>query len=174
MKRSFVLALSLLFTPALVSAQVEIGLDAGFSLESIDDVDDNVTSFGLPTSYARVGFPAGEMIVVETVLGFDWASVGDQSASELALVPGVNVLLGEQFYVRGEAGLMRSSFDPGTGSESTTQYLFGGGAGVRIPLGDAALFRAEAAVDRWLENSDDFIPASTQFRIGVGVSAIVG
>ena len=79
----------------------------------------------------------------------------------------------KQFYVRGEAGLMRMSSDNGTTSSSATQYAFGGAAGLRMPLGDAALFRVEGGVDKWLENQDDGLLGSWQIRGVVGISAIV-
>jgi len=182
MKRIFVLALGLLFVPAMASAQVEAGLDAFFTISNPSEPEgstgsfDNTNSFELPAPVARVGFPAGETILVETILGFNWASQGDESETALVLLPGVNFLLGEQFYVRGEAGLLRMSYDDGTDSESTTQYGFGGAAGMRMPLGDAAIFRIEAGVDRWLEAKDgDVITAlgRTDIRIGAGISAIV-
>ena len=173
MKRIMVLTLGLLVGPALVSAQVEIGIDAGFSFESISGVDDNVIGFGLPTSGMRLGFMAGEQIIVETRMGADYFKFGDNSGTDIDIVPGINFLVNDQFYVRGEAGLTRSSFDDGTGSVSSTQYLFGGAVGIRRPLGEGAVLRIEGGVDRWLENSDDFIPASTEVRVGIGVSAVV-
>jgi hypothetical protein len=174
MKRILVLTLGLLVAPAVVSAQVEIGLDAGLSIEMISDVDDNFIGFAIPSSGMRVGFMAGEQIIVETRLGVDYLKFGDTSGSSVDIAPGINFLVNDQFYVRGEAGLSRSSFDDGTGSVSSTQYLFGGAVGIRRPLGDGAVLRLEGGVDRWLENSDDFIPASTEIRLGVGVSAVVG
>jgi len=173
MKRSLVLSLVLLVAPALVSAQVEIGLDAGLSYVSYDspsgfDVDSD-TYIDLPSSYVRVAFPAGETLLVETALGFSRSSSGGDSYSTLLVLPGVNLLLGEQFYVRGEAGLWRGS----GGGDSATQYAFGGGGGLRMPLGDAALFRVEAGVDKWLENQDDGLLGSWEIRGVVGISAVV-
>jgi hypothetical protein len=163
-----------MFAPAMASAQVEIGVDAGFNYEKIDDVDDSFFGFGIPVSGIRVGFMGGETLVIETLIDLDYSKFGDSSSTSLGLVPGVNFLLGEQFYVRGEAGLAYFSFDNGTTDGSTTQYLFGAGAGIRKPLGDGALLRLEGAVDRLLENSDDGIPASWDVRAVIGVSAVVG
>ncbi len=173
MKRTIVLALGLLLVPSVVAAQVEIGMDAGLSIESVDDDPDDLTSFSLPVSEVRVGFAAGEMMIVETRVALGYLSVDDFSATDFGLVPGVNVLLGDRFYVRGEAGLMYSSLDTGTADESATQYLLGAGAGLRVPVVESVLFRAEAGVDRWLENEDEFIPASWEFRLVAGVSAVI-
>lgn len=173
MKRSLVLALVLMFAPAVASAQVEVGLDAGFLISSIDDVDDNVNSFALPGQWARVAFSAGDMLSVESLVGFAWDSQGDFSESTLLLVPGLNYLVGEQFYVRGEAGLIRLSESDTGFDSSSTQYGFGGAVGLRRMLGEGAVFRAEVGVDRWLENTDDFIPARTDIRFGVGLSAVI-
>lgn len=177
MKRVFVLALGLLFAPALISAQVEVGVDGGLAITSYDspsgfDIDSQM-DISLPMSTVRVGFAAGEQLLVDSFLGFTRTSQGDNSYSSLVLMPGVNFLLGEQFYVRGEAGLMRMSSDNGTTSNSATQYAFGGAAGLRMPLGDAALFRVEGGVDKWLENQDDGLLGSWQIRGLVGISAIV-
>jgi hypothetical protein len=174
MKRVLVLALGLLFVPALVSAQLEVGVDAGLSFESIDDFDDSAFDIDIPTSGIRLGFAAGETLIVETLLDFGYGSFGDLSATSLALVPGVNFLLGEQFYVRGEAGLLYSSFDDGTSDDSATQYLFGGAAGLRNEINDNVIFRLEGGVDRLLENEDEFIPASWVIRVVAGISGVIG
>src|SRR5690242_2830832 len=109
MKRIWILALGLLVAPKMVSAQVEIGLDAGFGIAMPDtDGAENITRFGLPTggylplfSQARIGFVAGPTLIVETALGFNYMSFGeDDSFNALIVMPGVNFLVGPQFYVR--------------------------------------------------------------------------
>jgi len=174
MKRSLVLALVLMFAPAMASAQVEIGLDAGLGISKVDDADNTGVSFGIPVSGARIGFMGGETLVIETLIDFGYNKIGDTKLTGLSLVPGVNLLLGEQFYVRGEAGLSYAKVSSTGVDASTTQYLFGAGAGIRKPLGDGALLRLEGAVDRKLENTDDGIPASWDIRGVVGISAVVG
>jgi hypothetical protein len=179
MKAAFALALALLVSPTFVSAQVEVGLDAGFMLRSIDDADDNLTAVAVPSttgfvpmvSGARIGFPAGQTVVVESIVNFGYQSSGDESVTIFGLIPGVNVLLGERLYVRGEAGLSYISFGE---DDSETQYLLGGGLGLRNMLGEGALLRLEAGVDRVFENEDDFAPGSWDFRALIGLSAIIG
>jgi hypothetical protein len=173
MKRALLLALGLLAAPMVASAQVEIGLDAGLTFEKITDVDDAAIGIGLPLSGARVGFAAGDQLIVETRLGFGWEKQGDASATSLDLMPGVNFLFGEGLYVRGEAGLSYFSFDTGTSDGSSTQYVFGAGVGMRRSLGGGALLRLEAGVDRLLENEDDGIPSSWLIGATVGVSAVI-
>jgi hypothetical protein len=173
MKRALLLALGLLVAPSVASAQLEVGLDAGLTYEKIQDVDDAAISIGLPLSGARLGFAAGEQMIVETRLDFGWDKQGDASSTSLDLLPGVNFLFGENMYVRGEAGLSYFSFDNGTVDGSFTQYIFGGAVGMRRPVGEGALVRLEAGVDRLLENSDDGIPASWLIGLTVGISAIV-
>lgn len=174
MKRTFVLALGLLAVPALVVAQMEIGLDGGFSYSDVDGATDATIGFSAPVSGMRVGFAAGESLIVETLLGLDWQKEGDASGSAIGIVPGVNFMINDQVYLRGEAGLARAGFDDGAGnSGSLTQYLFGAGIGMRRALGEGALLRLEAAVDKALENTDDGIPSSLDIRIGVGVSAVI-
>lgn len=177
MRRALVLMFGLLLAPAVVSAQVEVGLDAGLLFNKIDDVDDSQIAFSIPTVGARVGFPAGETMIVETLVSFDWFKQGDASSTDLTLAPGLNFLVGEQAYVRGEAGLMYSSFDTGTTDGSTTQYLFGAAVGLRRPLGmGGSLLRLEAGVDRLLEVEDEGLidePASWLIRAVVGVSGVI-
>lgn len=179
MKRVLVLALGLFVLPAVASAQVEVGVDGFFVLSNPSEPEgatgdfDNTNSFSLPSPAVRVAFPAGETLLVESLVGFNWSSTGDVSGSSLLLMPGLSLLVGEQFYVRGEAGLMRTSFDSGTASSSATQYAFGGGGGMRMPLGDAAILRLEAVADWWLENEDDGILGRMDIRVGAGISAVV-
>jgi hypothetical protein len=108
-------------------------------------------------------------MMIETRMGFDWTKQGDVSFRDLTLIPGLNYMINEQVYVRGEAGLSNSSYDPGTGSISQTQYLFGGGVGMRRALG-MGVFRLEAGVVKALENTDDNIPGS----LDIHLSAVVG
>jgi len=180
MKRSLVLALVLMFAPAMASAQVEIGLDAGFTISNYSEPDgftgtiDSDNNFSLPGQWARVAFSAGDMLLIESLVGFEWYKSGDFSDTSLLLMPGLNYLLGEQFYVRGEVGLLRFTE---TDEDAITQYGFGGAAGMRMMLGDAAVFRVEAGVDRWLESKDSndniTMLGRTDIRIGAGISAVV-
>jgi hypothetical protein len=172
MKRSIVLTLGLLAIPTFATAQVEIGIDAGLSIESIDDVDDNVTSFSIPSG-VRLGFGAGESVLVESRVAFERRSQGDVSITALGFVPGINFLVGEQLYLRGEAGLSYLKLDSGTDDGSVTQYMLGGAAGLRIPVRDNVLFRPELGVVRFLENTDDGIPANWEFRLQAGISAVI-
>lgn len=180
MKKTFVLALGLLVVPQMVSAQLEVGLDAGFGITMPDaDGSDNITRFGVPSGGAlpffappqiRVGFAGGQSLIVESALGFDWVSSGDDSITSLLVMPGVNFLVSPQFYVRGEAGLVRFS----DGDDSITQYGFGAGAGMRRPLGGAALLRIEVGADKWLEDEDAGIDGYLDLRAIVGLSAVIG
>lgn len=180
MKKTFVLALGLLVAPQMVSAQFEVGLDAGFGI-AIPDAEgaDNITRFGVPSGgflpfiappQARVAFAAGENLLVESVLGFNYFSSGDDSLNALFLMPGVNYLVTPQVYVRGEAGLVRLS----DGEDSETRYGFGAGVGMRRPLGNAAVVRFEVAGDKWLETEDGFEDGALDVRAIVGISAIIG
>jgi len=172
MTRTLIVALGLLFSPVLVAAQVEVGLDTGLEIEMIDG-SDNTTAFHLPTTWARIAFAAGETLLIEPLVGFEYFSQGDVSENRIILIPGVDLLLGERLYIRGEVGLIRYSEDNAGTDFSWSQYGFGGGAGMRIPLGDAALLRLEAALDYWLENADDGVPQRTAIRAQAGVSAVI-
>ena len=175
MKRIMVLTLGLLVGPALVSAQVTVGLEAvGVQITSIAD-QDTQTSIGLPGHLARIGFAAGDQLTVETRVGIGYSKEGDSSQSTIEILPGVNFQFNDMFYARGQAGLWRGSFDNGTTSDSAIQYAFGGALGVRQPImGGPVSWGVEAGVTRWLENTDDFIPAETIFEVGLIVEAQIG
>jgi hypothetical protein len=169
-----VLALGLMVVPQVASAQVELGLDFfGISLHDEDGATDSEIGVSLPVSGMRIGFPAGAQMIIETRVEIDWSKQGDASGRDLMLMPGLNYLINDQVYVRGEAGLSNFSFDPGTGtSVSGTQYLFGGAVGMRRPLG-MGILRLEAGVVKGLENTDDGIPSFLDIRAGAGASVVV-
>jgi hypothetical protein len=168
MKRMAFMLLALLVAPAAVQAQVEVGVDAGLTIDKASG-SDALTTISVPASSVRIGFTAGDMVSVETLFSFIRASSGGESASNLALIPGVNVSLGEGgFYIRGEAGLMRVSFS----DDSGTQFTVGGAAGLKKAVNDGPVsFRMEAGFGRWLENADDGFGAFTRIRLLLGISA---
>jgi len=183
MKRSTILAMIALAIPLALQAQVvatgaggdpaiEVGIDAGAEINVFEG--DNLTSFGLPTSTLRLTIPAGNL-AVETLIGFSRTSSGDTSASLLRLVPGVNVPLGENgAYVRGELAIARAAFSSGPSDDSDSQFGFGGAVGVKKQISDGPVsWRAEAGVDRWLEDTDNGQPAFTAIRALFGISAAV-
>lgn len=173
MKRALLLTLALLGVPMVVAAQLEIGVDAGLSIESVDGQANDLTRFSIPTSAVRVGFGAGESLIVETLVAVNRVSSGDFSSTSIGLLPGVNFPVGDQFYLRGEAGLQRLSVSLSGNDESRTQYAIGGAAGMRIPASENVGFRVELGLDRWLENEDEGLPTTTEFRVLAGISAVV-
>jgi hypothetical protein len=173
MRKSLVLALGLMVVPTIASAQVELGLDFfGISYTDVDGAADAEIGASFPVSGMRVAFPAGPQILIETRIEGDWSKQGDASGKSLDLLPGINYLVNDQVYVRGEAGLSYGSFDTGTVSGSSTQYLFGGAVGMRRPLG-MGILRLEAGVLKALENTDDGIPSWMQFNLSAGASVVV-
>lgn len=171
MKRVLPVVLGLLLVPGAALAQVEVGLDAGLIVRT-PDVGDNVTSISIPTGSARVGFGAGEMLSIETLLSFDRLSSGGSSFSVLQLMPGVNLSVGEAgLYVRGEVGVQRVSDE----TDSESQYGVGAAVGLKKPIGDgSAIFRVEGGFDKWLEDADNFIQGFNQIRVLIGFSAVIG
>jgi hypothetical protein len=107
MKRVAMLTLGLWAAPVFSAAQVEIGLDAGVVISAIAGADDHVTSGKLAAEWGRVAFVAADAILLETLLGFEYYGEGDYSENALLLMPGLNYLLGERFYVRAEVGVDR-------------------------------------------------------------------
>lgn len=168
MKRMLFTLLVLLVAPAAVQGQVEIGVDAGLTIDKASG-SDALTTISVPASSVRLGFAAGDMVSVETLFAFARVSSGGESASSLGFVPGLNVRLGEGgFYLRGEAGLQRLSFGDG----SATQFTLGGAAGLKKAVNDGPVsFRLEAGFGRWLENEDDGLGAFNRIRLLMGISA---
>jgi hypothetical protein len=72
-------------------------------------------------------------------------------------------------------GLWRASADNGTTSNSAMQYAFGGAIGTRRAIMDGPVsWGVEAGATRWLENTDDGIPAETIFEVGLLIEAQIG
>jgi hypothetical protein len=174
MRRILVLAFGLMMAPQMVSAQLELGVDFfGVTYSDVDGAADANIGVALPLSGLRVGFAAGEGMTIETRMEFAWDKQGDASSRDLMLLPGLNYMINDQIYVRGEAGLSNFSFDPGTGtSTSGTQYMFGAAIGTRRPLGMGVL-RLEAGALKALENTDDGIPSWLDIGASAGFSVVV-
>jgi hypothetical protein len=188
MRRALLSLAAILALPLALSAQVEIGLDAGLSITNPDDDDDNLVTFAIPgtapsSSFlqggaVRLGFPFAERFVFEPLVSFTRFDIDDEAYTQLTLIPGVVALFGEpdavRFYLRGEFLFAYvSDFD----EESGVQVGFGGAAGLRKPLGDAAFLRLEGGFDKVNENDDADAPelfGYKHFRVLVGLSAIIG
>ena len=172
--RAFAAVLAGLFVlPVCAQAQLELGFDAGIYVEALDVTDaDNITTVSVPVPMARVGYMATDMIGVEVLATLQRISSGESSFTELMLLPGVIVALGESgFYARGEGGFLRLSDE----DDSETQYAAGIGLGVKKSIeGGPASVRVEAAYDKWFEDEEAFIPGSDEFRFLVGLSVLVG
>jgi len=165
---------ALLLIPVGVNAQVELGIDAGLTVDMYDDQGgfeiDNLNSLALPASWLRVGFGATEMISVETAVSFQRLSQGDNSLTTIVLVPGVNIAIGESgFYLRGEAGLQRISDD----DDGVTQFSVGAAAGLKKAIKDGPIsFRLEGGFAKWLEKEGEAL-GYNRLRILMGISATV-
>jgi len=163
----------LLLAPAAASAQLELGIDGGLTIDMYDvdgfDVD-NLNTFAFPASWLRVGFGATEMISVETALSFQRLSQGDNSLTTIVLVPGVNVALGESgFYVRGEAGLQRISDE----DDGVTQFTVGVAAGLKKAINEGPIaFRLEGGFGKVLEKENEAL-GYNRVRLLMGISATV-
>jgi len=175
MKRSMLFAMGLLLVPVAAHGQLEIGLDAGMSLNTGFEVGESETAFSIPTGYARVGVPAGNALSIEALLGFDYFSSGDNSVNQITFVPGANFSFGTGGgYVRGEAAVTRVGSDNGTTSNSSSQFGLGAAAGLKKAIaGGPVSYRLEAGFLRWLENADDGREAFNQLRVLFGISAAV-
>jgi hypothetical protein len=158
MRRIFSLAaLSLLALTSTASAQrstrsgggsssanpsPELGVDAGVTF-TLDDP--KVTTFSVPIQSVRAGFFLSPEISLEPSLAFQSLSVsGGSSGSAYAI--GLGLLYhfstsraANQMYVRPFIGLDGTS----GGGSSTNSFSFGGGFGVKVPVGTRFATRFE-------------------------------
>ncbi|MDT8341681.1 MAG: hypothetical protein RQ751_09240 [Longimicrobiales bacterium] len=112
MRRTLILTLALFLAPVSSQAQVEVGLDWGVTVDAGFEFDESITTISLPVPSLRLGIPANDQISVETLLRFDRISSDGDSFSNFSLIPGVNVMVGEDgFYLRGEGGFSRIAAD---------------------------------------------------------------
>lgn len=186
------LSVCLLF-PLTLSAQerpVEFGIDGGISVFMPDGDDaENLTIVGFPNNSAfgvtaiRFGFFVSPRVAIEPRLAVTRSSDGDCSSALLDLFPSVLYHF-KDFdrislpYVRAGAGLSHSRWDCGDDNDSDTQFGFGGGVGLKIPMAETAFIRLEAAYEKWLEqgdegNWDEFVRGYSALRLSIGISAIL-
>ena len=161
--------------PATASAQLEVGIEAGLSINTFDGPD-NLTGISIPTSPARLGVEAAENLMIEMLFNVARVSQGESSNSVLTLIPGLNFALGESgAYARGEVAIQRAAFDTGGSDGSRTQFGLGGAIGLKKPIeGSPVFYRLEAGFDRWLENEDDQLAAFNAIRFLFGLTMVVG
>lgn len=139
-----VLGLCAGLAPAALAQErgLEFGADIGLGFESVGEGD--FFTAGTPVSL-RVGVPIGERFSIEPRLGFSLLSGEGSSFTTLDLQGAVLARVtgdaqNEGVYVVALPQLSYLDFDV----ESTTQFAFGGGAGVRFPYDDRMAFRVEA------------------------------
>jgi hypothetical protein len=120
----------------------ELGVDAGvvFTLD-----DPKATSFQIPFQGIRMGFYISPVVSIEPSFRFNHNSIGDVSSTDYGV--GLGLLyhfsasrMANQLYVRPFIGLDGTSGD--FGSNST--FSFGGGFGVKVPIGSRFASRFEA------------------------------
>lgn len=160
-----VLCASALPMPVFASGEFEFGVDAGFTLSFIDDVDENQVAVGLPAAdfgallqNLRVGYVVDSMFEMESSVGFSYLSQGSDSfwrlgwglyglvhpaaAGRRAAASGVYLRAGAQMDV------------VGGDNESQTQMGAAAGIGAKLALGDRWALRPEAGVVRRFETDE--------------------
>lgn len=152
---------------------LELGLDAAFVVSLTDDANgmetDNITVIGVPFQRLRVGFFISDRFEIEPILQFNFVNVGDSDLLQLGLfVDGAYHFTSDparpRAYLTASGGLDLLSAD----DESDTQWVFGGGVGVKLPVADQLAVRLEGGVRRAFE-SDDRLGA-TNLAALVGLS----
>jgi hypothetical protein len=137
---------------------VELGIDASFAHQwlhsEIDrngrEVTTNVNTIDLPAGVIRAGFFITQTFAIEPAFGLRYQRVGDVSASETVFDIGVPIYLDpnrreSQIFIRPVVGLTYvsthvSDVGPNT---SDTQFNFGVGVGIKMPISDRFAGRVE-------------------------------
>ena len=165
MKNIWVVPLAFLALVPPLSAQLEIGFDAGMRVEKMAGL--SLTTFHAPSEQIRVG-SHGETLAFETLLSFTHQRARGQSATVIKVLPGLVYFLPAGSYIRGEVGVMLIAT---VGSAS--QFAYGVAVGTKRAIGPGPLYlRIETGLDRWVENWN--YAESSEFRFLVGLSIVLG
>ncbi len=187
MRALFTLVGLLVFAlPAPTSAQsppaLEIGTHVGLSIVDATEGDsDALTLIGIPggqfplfsgtTLY--LGFFPSEAIMVEPQISYLRASSSGDAFSLLGLTGGVKYLVRgtdePSPFVGGHAALLRE----GESGDSDTDFAFGGSVGYRVPVREVLALTFEGRFRRWLTSEDGFGSDVNEYRLSVGIGAIV-
>ena len=139
---------------------MEFGIDASFARQSFHSEPDrngreittNVNTIAIPQAVIRAGFFITPSVAIEPAFGLRYQHVGDQTSSTTIFDVGLPIYLSQnrredQLFIRPVVGLDHISFDA-TGADnvggSDTQFNFGVGLGIKIPLSDRFASRFEA------------------------------
>lgn len=153
-------ALGLLFIPGRGSAGerpgLELGLDGGLVVSSIDDVHDNVTQLAFPFQRFRIGVMPSETAGIESAVSLNYLDAGSSTITTYGLGFSLilNLVTGQSSaipFVR--AGWTFEAFDTNL-TDSMIQYGLGWGLGVKIPAMEQLAIRMELAASRFIENDD--------------------
>lgn len=153
------------------NAKHELGADISFVYQKPSG-GDGIFTIATPVDL-RVGFIAGDKLVVEPRLSFLFASGGGATAYAFAPLD-LNLLwaLGqgnrEGPYVTVGGGMNYLHISNGA-SNSATQFSLNGGLGTRLPTESAAI-RLEAFARYLFEHASDGLPKEFQVGARVGIS----
>jgi hypothetical protein len=158
----FVSAVTTLIVPTARAQQrstlVELGIDASFAHDWLHSEPDragreittNVNTMDIPLGVIRAGFFITQTFSIEPAFGLRYQRVGDLSTSETVFDIGVPIFFSpdrreNQIFVRPVVGLnYASSHVSDTGPNSSdTQFNFGVGLGIKMPMSDRFAGRVE-------------------------------
>ena len=163
---------------APAAAQTEVGVDLLFQVTNFSDSDafipiDDVSTLSLPASHIRAGFFVTPQVSVEPRVGVVRRSSGGESSSS------AQVLVSGYYHFPEMAGERAAFLRTGLGasilsgnSTSDTQLLLEAGVGLKFPLRNQLLMRAEAFAGRSFES--DASRAATRLGLALGVSWFSG
>lgn len=167
---------TILFVAAATPVQaqrgaVEFGMDLGVTITEFDDLDGNVIDLGLPEPRIRIAAFWSDQVAVESTLAFSLLDVDSLTSTNTQLGLGVVVhstprYQDLRFYTGPVGGLSILHV-----TETRSQWNVGALLGVKGPVRETFLLRAEVAYIRGFENDD--VTGTNNFRGVAGLSFLV-
>lgn len=171
---SLLVALVPFLAAAPLTAQTELGLDAGVVIVDYDGGGNNLTTIAFPRQNVRFGFWMSELTTLELQTSLVRQSQGGNAVTQFGLEGAARYRLGEWDwdasvpFLRGGVGLTHRSVSD---VDSDTQLHITLGGGVDFPLTDPLAFRLEGRYEHRFES--DRMVAANVFAILVGLTVVL-
>lgn len=156
---------------------LELGVDGGvhYMDPAGEGRDNRVWDVAFPLQSVRVGLHVTERVSVEPSLSFLRRDFGEEDLTQVGALGSVLYHLNQpamgmrpQFFGLAGGGLEYVRLSDEIGSDSDTQWLAGGGLGMKLPVADRIALRTTATY--WRAFESDVAPHANLVRGDLGVS----